>query len=212
MFSWRNSRNVRRNFGSVLLALLLLTGLHHQWAIHRAVQRMADDAMGATIGTADARNIIVEFMDYRCSGCRAFAPALQAFAQAHPDVRIVIRHYPFYGAPSVHEAQLALASAQQGKFPAMHAALVGHDAPIAVEEISALAQQQGLDLDRLQKDVKDPAIMRHIRDTMDSADLLGIHSEPAFIINGTVYIPAAGPVPDLAHFTSIYQRFARKNP
>ena len=199
-----------RNAAIAVAAFLAVVGLQHQLSIHRTLARMADDPMGAVLGPASSRNTIVEFMDYRCSGCRVFSTGtLPAFMQKHPDVRIVIRHDPIYGDPSVHEAQLALAAARQGKFKVMHDILVARADPLPTAEIPALAQQLGLDVARLESDAKDPAILHHLGETVLATDLLRIPSAPAFIINGTVYIPGPGPVPDLARFEATYARLAR---
>lgn len=197
-----------RNAAVFIAALLVLLGIEHQWSIHRTLNRLAGDPMGAVIGPAAARNTIVEFMDYDCSGCRVFNATLEQFAQMHPDVRIVIRHDPVSD-DAIHGAQLALAAARQGRFQAMHDILASRDTPLPTAEIPPLAQQLGLDVSRLEKDVKDRAFLRHMEETEGAMAYLGIRRTPNFIINGTIYDPGPGPVPDLSRFEAVYGRLAR---
>lgn len=45
----------------------------------------------------EPRMTLVEFADYRCPHCRTAYPTLHAFTQAHPDVKLVFKHFPLDG-------------------------------------------------------------------------------------------------------------------
>ena len=198
-----------RRIGIAVLLLLCLYGGYRFWLVQDTLTRMSRDTMGAFIGPAKAENIVVEFVDYRCGGCRAFQPTIMEFSRRHPDVKIVFRHYPLYAEPSVREASMALASAAQGKFLAMHEYLMSREQPVDEREIPQIASQLGLDGDRLKKDVKSPDIGMRLLQTLDATDILGIDGAPSFLLNGTLYAPH-GPMPDIEHFDAVFSRY-RKN-
>ncbi len=191
----------------VALAGFLMAG--RMIVIHRTINDMAGVDLGAFTGPADARNVIVEFMDYRCAYCRKINPQIEEFAKRHPDVKIVFRHFPIYVAPSVKEASLAMAAAKQGKFMPMHDYLMSREQAVEDSEIPGIAQQLGLDPEQLQKDMRAGDIGKQLLDTLDGAKLLGIDRTPSFLFNGAVYIPNGG-IPDLPGFEALYRQYAEK--
>jgi protein-disulfide isomerase/uncharacterized membrane protein len=48
-------------------------------------------------GTQAPLMTIVEFADFRCPHCRLAYPGLEAFAQSHPDVKLVFKSFPLDG-------------------------------------------------------------------------------------------------------------------
>jgi protein-disulfide isomerase len=57
---------------------------------------------------------VTEFYDYRCPHCVSVAPKVIALIRAHPDVRVVFKETPIFGATSEHAARAALAVARSG--------------------------------------------------------------------------------------------------
>ncbi|MDY0019223.1 MAG: thioredoxin domain-containing protein, partial [Anaerolineae bacterium] len=69
----------------------------------------------------DAELTIIEFADFQCPGCAGMAPVMTAFLEAHPEARLVYRHFPL----SFHDkaeltAEAAEAAGAQGKFWEMY--------------------------------------------------------------------------------------------
>jgi protein-disulfide isomerase len=173
-------------YGAIIVVALLVG--YRLYAIHDAKIALLAAPMGQSYGPdiKDAKSTIVELMDYRCSYCRQLAPVIEEVAKKHPETRIVIRHTPIFGAPSVREADYALAAGMQGKFFEAHKELVRHEQPLTETEFSALTAQLGLDADKLKKDMSGPETGDVLLKNVDSAYLLGIDSAPSFIINGRI--------------------------
>jgi protein-disulfide isomerase len=57
---------------------------------------------------------LTEFYDYRCPHCANIAPKIVALIHANPDVRVVFKEMPIFGATSEHAAYAALAVKKAG--------------------------------------------------------------------------------------------------
>jgi protein-disulfide isomerase len=60
------------------------------------------------------RVTVTEFYDYRCPHCAAMAPRLISLVREHPDIRLVFKEMPIFGATSEHAAYAALAVKKAG--------------------------------------------------------------------------------------------------
>lgn len=173
--------------GVVVLALAF-TG-YRLWYVQHSMDRLANVTLGAAFGPADAKDVVVEFMDYRCSFCRAIGKDVEEFTRRNPDIRLVIRHFPIFGEPSVREARFAIAAARQDKFAPVHRALLAREEPASDADLQAIANDVGLDWAQAQSDMEDEALMDHLLETVDRALFLKIDRTPAFLIKGGIYIP-----------------------
>lgn len=196
----------RRTLIVIAAALVLLVGLavgYRFWSIQRALDYVASAPMGTYFGPASAENVLVELIDYRCDYCRRTAGDIEAFARAHPDVKIVIAHYPIFGQPSVTEAAMAMAAAKQGKFHAMHQLLVSREAAVEEADMPAIIAQLGLDAEKFNADRAAPDIGNALLGTLDAVKVLDIRGTPAFIVNGRIvpqeYMPNAQELEQLFH-------------
>lgn len=176
----------RRILYAAVIAMALLVGVRY-WGMHAAMKHVADAALGQYLGPADAEQVIVEFMDYRCYACRVVNASVEELHRRHPDVKIVFRHFPVMGDISLHEARLALAAGLNGKFIEMHNLLIRRDEPVKDEEIDILAQAAGIDPEKLRADMMAPEVTKEILIAISAGDALKIKATPGFLINGVLY-------------------------
>ena len=177
---------IRRLLYTAVIIMTVMVGGRY-WMTHMAAQHVADAPMGQFIGPADAEQVIVEFMDYRCAACRATAPAIKDFHEKHPDVKIVFRHLPVFGKPSIQEARLALGAGLSGKFIEMHNLLITRENPVKDEEIDLLARIVGIEPEKLRTDMIDYDVTKQVLLGVSAVDALKIKSTPSFLINGKVF-------------------------
>jgi protein-disulfide isomerase len=57
---------------------------------------------------------LTEFYDYRCPHCADIAPSIVDLIRTHPDVRVVFKEMPIFGATSEHAAYAAMAVKKSG--------------------------------------------------------------------------------------------------
>lgn len=150
-----------------------------------------------TLGNADAKVHIVEFLDPACGTCAAFYPQVKRLMAANPDkIRLSVRHVPFHkGADEVVKA-LEAARAQGKYWPALEAVLgtqdrwtVNHVAQgeLALPVIAAA----GVDLERMKADMGSEEIDRRIQQDLADAKALGVTKTPEFFVNGRA-LPSFG--------------------
>lgn len=140
-------------------------------------------------GPANAKKSLVEFFDYNCVHCRNSYPAVQKFYNARrADTRFAFFEFPIFGKDSEKAARAALAARRQpDKYVAFHFALMGEDGEIGDGQIADAARKAGLDLARLESDMRDPALGRQIAAAHALATRTGVSGTPFFIVNGTAH-------------------------
>ena len=130
---------------------------------------------------------IVEYMDFQCPACRASHEPLKQLLARDKKVRVIFRDWPGFGPASSKAALIAIASKYQGKYMAVHDALMTTALPLTDAKIEAAVKKAGADWTRLQKDIA--AHSEDIEDLLarndEQAQLLGLDGTPGFIIGGT---------------------------
>ena len=98
-------------------------------------------------------------------------------------MRLVYREWPILGDGSVFAARAALASREQGLYEEFHWALMGMSGRAEERSVLMIAQEVGLDIERLRVDMEAPEVQEHIDTSMRLAELLGVTGTPSFIID-----------------------------
>jgi protein-disulfide isomerase len=148
-----------------------------------------DPRIAFVTGPADAKKSVVEFYDYNCPYCRASLPAMEKFYQQHKDdTRFSFIEFPIKGPDSIIAAKVALAARQQpDKYLALHFALMAESQPVDAKLLMADAQKVGINLTKLNADMKDPQIAAAIDASHNLAKQAGIDGTPTFIVNGLMH-------------------------
>ena len=139
-------------------------------------------------GPANAKTTFVEFFDYNCPYCRASLPTVKAFYDAHKNTaRFAFIEFPIKGPESIVAARAALAARKQpDKYLAFHFLLMNEEEVVNDATVYADAEKAGLDVNRLQADMRDPSIDSAIAAAHALAAATHIDGTPAFIVNGTI--------------------------
>jgi protein-disulfide isomerase len=143
-------------------------------------------------GNPDGDVTLVEFFDYNCGYCKRVMPAVEAVAEADPNLRIVYKEFPILSEGSMIAARAALASRAQDLYEPFHEALMGFEGRIGESEVFAIAEGVGLDVEQLREDMGSDAVTAEIAANMDLARALQINGTPAFVVGDQV-IPGAVP-------------------
>ena len=149
---------------------------------------LESDPNAPVLGNPDGDITVVEFFDYNCPYCRRAKPHVEALLDADPNVRLVYREWPILGEGSVFAARAALASREQGKYVEFHWALMGMAGRAEEASVLQVAEQVGLDIPQLRRDMDSPEIDEHIATSMQLSQALGFNGTPSFVI-GDALIP-----------------------
>jgi protein-disulfide isomerase len=139
------------------------------------------DRNAPVLGNPEGDVTIVEFFDYNCPYCKRIADDLKALIASDPGVRLVYREWPIINQGSQFAARAALAARRQGRYEALHWALM--EQPRVTEQSTMRAARAiGLDMPRLLNDMNHRSVARHIALSMDLTRSLGINGTPSFVI------------------------------
>jgi Na+/H+ antiporter NhaA len=138
-------------------------------------------------GPDDALVTLVEYGDFECPFCGQAEPVIrELLASFGDDVRYVWRHLPLNDVHS--SAQLAAeaveAAAAQGSFWEMYEAFLAHQDALTPQDITRIANDLGLDLDRFWSETRRHEYAPRVAEDVASADASGVSGTPSFFING----------------------------
>ncbi len=141
-----------------------------------------------------AKVVIYEFTDLQCPFCSRAKDTIDEVKKTYgADVAIVSKSFPLaFHAQAEGAAIAALAAGRQGKFWEMRAAIFERqrDMKNNSELFIELADGLGLDLDRFEKDLKDPTLLAQVKAEMAMGSEVGVRGTPNFFINGVKVIGA----------------------
>ena len=140
-------------------------------------------------GDPEARVVLIQYSDFQCPSCRAFAnntwPAIKERYVDPGRVRVGFRHLPLPIHPHAQRAAMdSECAARQGRFWEMHDMLFAHQSELDDATGTVLAGRLGMDLRAFEQCLERDAA-NHVRTDVDYARALGVAGTPAFLL-GTV--------------------------
>lgn len=143
-----------------------------------------------TLGSDDAKVYIVEFMDPACETCAAFEPFIKEVMAANPGkIKLVLRYAPFHDGADTF-VKILEAARMQGKYWETLEIMFKSQGVWAnhhnyqPEKLWNFLPQAGLDIERIKKDMHDPAIAKIIEQDMVDVKTLNVQKTPGYFING----------------------------
>jgi protein-disulfide isomerase len=160
--------------------------------------KLFNDPHSPTAGNANGNVILVEFFDYQCVHCKEMQPLIEKLTSTNPNIKVIYKEFPIFGASSNYAAQAALAAAKQGKYMEFHNALFKVNGPLNEAKVEEVAKSVGLNVEQLKKDMNDPDIKQQLSTNYDLAKALSLVGTPSFVISNKAmtqfdFIPGAAP-------------------
>jgi len=147
-------------------------------------------AQAPTIGPADAKVHIVEFMDPACETCALLYPHVKKIMAANPGkIRLSVRHVAFHKGADQAVRILEGARVQGKYFEALEALLANQEAwvdshRVVPERIPAATMAVGLDWERLRNDMNAAEVSGRMEQDMADAKVLAVTKTPEYFVNG----------------------------
>ncbi len=147
---------------------------------------LARTPSAVVLGNPQGDVTLVEYFDYQCPACRRVHSALTELAAEDRKLRVVHKHWPVFGGASVYAAKIALASRWQGRYAAVHDALMAIDGRIDENRIRTAAAGVGLDVARAERDLNERAadLDAMLAEVAAEAELLQLRGTPRFVVGG----------------------------
>lgn len=139
------------------------------------------------IGNTKGNIALVEFMDYQCGHCKEMGNIITSLSNKNPQLRIIIKELPIFGANSQYAAKAALIAQKHGKYLELHNALLTATNPLTVDEVNKIAASVGLNIDKLTAEMKDQdqTLSQQLKDNFKLAQALGLAGTPAFLVSNS---------------------------
>lgn len=139
-----------------------------------------------SLGLASAPVTVVEFFDYGCPHCKLFTPILEDVAAEFPEgLAIYYKHFPLSShTNSIPAAMAAVAAHKQGKFKAMHKALMDHQEAQTPADIERYAAGAGLDMKRWKADMADPKTRARVEADRAEGEKSDLRGTPQLYVGG----------------------------
>jgi protein-disulfide isomerase len=140
-------------------------------------------------GDPNAAFTIVEFADFECGACRtAYSQITRHFGTGSSDVRFAFRHLPLPNHANARPAAMATeAAARQNKFWEMYAllfdpAIADPGIGLTREYFVQSARKIGLNVDRFERDMNDPAVAKQVEADEAAALSHKLEQTPSFLV------------------------------
>ena len=113
-------------------------------------------------------------------------PLLEQVLENNPgNVKIVFKNFPLRRHKFATKAAMAaLAADGQGKFWAFHDRLFENYKQLNDQKIKDIARDLGLDMEKFEKQMKDPGILAQIRQDLLDGNQAGVRGTPTVFIGG----------------------------
>lgn len=129
---------------------------------------------------------IASFSDYYCPYCRVLTKRLAALeASSNGTIRVTWHELPLLGQGSLDAAKAALAAGRQGAYTEFHRRLMRTPFRPSRAYIIDVADDLGIDGERMLFDIESPAVLREIDESRALAGLFGFIGTPALVVGRT---------------------------
>jgi protein-disulfide isomerase len=141
-------------------------------------------------GDPNAKVTIVEFLDPACHTCKLFHPVIKDLLQKYPTkINYVVRYAPLHPGSDQMIAILEAARKQEQfwnvlelMFESQQYWTINH---VAKPELFwGILKGYGFDIERIDQDMRDPAIAKIIQQDLADGQRLGATKTPTFFVNG----------------------------
>jgi protein-disulfide isomerase len=161
-----------------------------QKVISEHAEALFRSPLSYTGGNPNGDVTVVEFFDYNCGFCKRALADLVKLVDNDDKVRIVLKELPIFGEDSEAAAKAALAAMKQGKYFEMHQKLFTEPGKVDKAKALRVANELGLDVPQLEKDMEDPSTKKALDESRELAQKLGLQGTPLYLIGDRI-IPGA---------------------
>jgi protein-disulfide isomerase len=149
-----------------------------------------------TLGNPQGDVTFVEFFDYNCGYCKRALDDMNALMAKDPKLKVVLKEFPVLGPSSTEAAKVAVAVRMQDKtgkkYLEFHQKLLTGRGQVDRARALAVAKEIGLDMARLEKDLKSDEIDATLAESLKLAEALGLNGTPSYVIGNDIVIGAVG--------------------
>ncbi len=135
------------------------------------------------IGNENAKNTIIEFMDYFCGYCKQVHVELLQIAEERNDTRIIFLQHPILSESSKLLANMVVAANMQDKGLDLHNALFGIEGNLNNQKLQQIIEELEINSAKLNIDMSKDEVTNIVKLSSFLANGSGARGTPTFFIN-----------------------------
>ena len=135
------------------------------------------------IGNDDAKNTIIEFMDYFCGYCKKVHVELLQIATERDDTRIIFLQHPVLSESSKLLANMVVAANMQNKGIELHNALFGVEGNLNNAKLKQIIEELEINNAKLNIDMSKDEVRNIVNLSSFLANGSGARGTPTFFVN-----------------------------
>ena len=135
------------------------------------------------IGNDDAKNTIIEFMDYFCGYCKKVHVELLQIASERNDTRIIFLQHPVLSESSKFLANIVVAANMQNKGIELHNALFGVEGNLNNAKLKQIIEELEINNAKLNIDMSKDEVRNIVNLSSFLANGSGARGTPTFFVN-----------------------------
>ena len=135
------------------------------------------------IGDDNAKNTIIEFMDYFCGYCKKVHPELLSIVEERDDTRVIFLQHPILSESSNLLAKMVIAANIQNKGIDFHNALFAIEGNINNDKLKKIIEDLDFNTAKFNIDVTKEEVHNIVRLSAFLANGAGARGTPTFFIN-----------------------------
>ena len=135
------------------------------------------------VGPDDAKNTIIEFLDYFCGYCKKIHPELIDLAQRRNDTRVIFLQHPILSENSKVIAEMVIAANYQNKGTELHNDLFSISGSLTQEKLDKLISNLDINIKKLRIDMEKDETKNIVKLSSFIAMGSGARGTPALFFN-----------------------------
>lgn len=185
-------RKALKKYGVAIIVVLAVVGLIAGIVMTReTASSITDKTPDPTAGKADATVVVRTYEDFQCPACAGVQPVVEDLIKEYGDrVKFIFNDFPL---PQHKNATTAAVAAQcvfdQGKYVEYASVLFSKQTEWellstekAQDKLRGYAQDLGVDVDKFNECVADPATADRVTEDLEEGRGLGVNSTPSFFV------------------------------
>ena len=146
-----------------------------------------------SIGNENAKNVIVEFLDYNCGFCKKIHPELMEIVK-NEDVKLYFYQFPILSESSKLYSRTVLAVMVQDHDKGLkaHDLMMSHKGSLNAEKVQTILEDLNIDFDQFAKDMESVDLDEMLAISYYLAKSIQSRGTPAMVINDEIifgYVP-----------------------
>jgi protein-disulfide isomerase len=159
------------------------------------VATLVDPATSIIAGNPKGDVTLIEFMDYNCGFCKRGLEDVVALVKADPNLKVVVKDFPFLGPGSEEASRVAFAAKKQlsgERYWDFHLKLMRSKGQMNFARALEIARESGADVARLKKDAETDEVREAIGKVVELGRQIGIQGTPAYVVGDELVSGAVG--------------------